>query len=481
MATILCVDDEPSVAVLVEGMLNRMGHRVVLATSVEEAVCCVAQRPLDLVVVDWEMPRAGALDLMRNLQEEGLQLPVVVMSGQPNVDEAVRAVRAGALDYIAKPVVFKRLEVAVQHALELRSIRSQRQRSEAALHTANNARALVGQSPAFKHVVELVRTAAPIRASVLLEGESGTGKEVLARALHHWSKRATGPFIAVNCAAMPEGLIESALFGHEKGAFTGAAARVPGAFERADGGTLLLDEISEMRLDLQAKLLRAIQEQEFERVGGTQPVRVDVRIVATTNRNLRAEVQAGRFRADLYYRLNVLPVTVPPLRERREDIPLLVEHFVQLHARAHSLRLPEISTKAMALLMQHNWPGNVRELAHAVERALILARGGRVLLPSHFPDLSPGDPGPASSYLSHVTPGSLPVVELAQPALARELSGSDSGPYPVDLYDLNELERIAIARALEATNGNRCRAAKLLGISERTLRNKLKAVPLQQH
>ncbi|HWP03428.1 MAG TPA: sigma-54 dependent transcriptional regulator [Gemmatimonadaceae bacterium] len=481
MATILCVDDEPSVGVLVEGMLNRMGHRVALATSVEEGLRCLAQKPFDVVVADWEMPKLAAMDLLRSLQEEGSQLPVVVMSGQPCVEDAVRAIRAGAVDYIAKPVVFKRLEAAVRHALEMRNIRNHGERGEAALRAARLERVIVGKSAALKHVLELIKAAAPTRASVLLEGESGTGKEVLARTLHEWSGRANGPFVAVNCAAMPEGLIESALFGHEKGAFTGAAARVPGAFERADGGTLLLDEVSEMRLDLQAKLLRAIQEQEFERVGGTQPVRVDVRIVATTNRNLRAEVQAGRFRADLYYRLNVLPVKVPPLRERREDIPLLVQHFVELHARGHNVRPPEVSAEAMTLLVEHQWPGNVRELAHAVERALILAGGGRVLQPMHFPDLTPADSNRPSSHLSHITPASLPAVVLPGTESATEADGRDRGSHPMDIYDLNELERIAIARALEATNGNRCRAAKLLGISERTLRNKLKAAPLPQH
>jgi DNA-binding NtrC family response regulator len=288
---------------------------------------------------------------------------------------------------------------------------------------------------------------APTRATVLLEGESGTGKELFARAIHDRSPRRGQAFVTVNCAALPEGLVESALFGHERGAFTGATQRSAGAFERAHNGTLLLDEISEMRLDLQPKLLRAIQEQEFERVGGSQPIKVDVRIVATTNRDLKAEVEAGRFRRDLYYRLNVVPIRTPPLRERLEDIPALAGHFALLAAGALGVRAPEISLEALEHLKQRAWPGNIRELSNAVERAVILTRSG---------PLTP------ASFGSAVAPA-----ERATSAVTATPSAYG------DIVNLKDLERIAIERALEASGGRRARAAELLGISERTLRNKL--------
>jgi DNA-binding NtrC family response regulator len=288
--------------------------------------------------------------------------------------------------------------------------------------------------------MDMIAMVAPTRATVLLHGESGTGKELFARAVHDQSPRADGAFITINCAAVPEGLVESALFGHEKGAFTGATVRTAGAFERAHGGTLLLDEISEMRLDLQAKLLRVIQEQEFERVGGSQAIKVDVRLIATTNRDLKTAVDEGRFRSDLYYRLHVMPIRTTPLRERRDDIPRLVLHFAQRAADSLHVAPPAIAPAAMELLVTNDWPGNVRELANAIERAVILSRN-ETLEPRHFVDLAGARPNPAAA-----------------------------GPAS---FDLDTIERDTIDRALVATRGNRTRAAKLLGISERTLRNKL--------
>jgi DNA-binding NtrC family response regulator len=300
--------------------------------------------------------------------------------------------------------------------------------------------------------MEVIAAVAPTRATVLLQGESGTGKELFARAIHDQSPRAEGPFVTINCAAMPEGLVESALFGHEKGAFTGATVRTAGAFERANAGTLLLDEISEMRLDLQSKLLRVIQEQELERVGGTQAIKVDVRLVATTNRDLKAEVDAGRFRGDLYYRLNVMPIRTPSLRERPEDIPRLAHHFLQRAAESLGITVGAVAPETIQLLQTYAWPGNIRELANAIERAVILSRNG-TLMPSHF--------------TGHLHFGGAEATGASPPA---------SGPAPpadAPVFNLDELERRAIDRALAATKGNRTRAAKLLGISERTLRNKL--------
>jgi DNA-binding NtrC family response regulator len=298
--------------------------------------------------------------------------------------------------------------------------------------------------------METIATVAPTPATVLLEGESGTGKELFARAIHDQGQRADGPFVTINCAALPEGLVESALFGHEKGAFTGATVRTAGAFERAHGGTLLLDEVSEMRLDLQAKLLRAIQEREFERVGGTQAIKVDVRLVATTNRDLQAEVDAGKFRSDLYYRLNVIPIRTPPLRERQDDIPFLVHHFVQRTAQHLETTVPDVADDALKLLSARQWPGNVRELANVVERAVILSHG---------------QPISADRLRAFLKPERNEQPAADTPAVAASLEDIP--------LNLGELERLMISRALSTTGGNRTRAAQLLGISERTLRNKL--------
>jgi DNA-binding NtrC family response regulator len=317
----------------------------------------------------------------------------------------------------------------------------------------------------MRRLMQTVSTAAPTRATVLLEGESGTGKELFARAIHDQSDRRDRPFIKLNCAALPEGLVESALFGHEKGAFTGAIKRVEGAFERAHGGTLLLDEISEMRLDLQAKLLRVLQEQEFERVGGSHPIKVDVRIIATTNRDLAAYAAAGHFRQDLYFRLSVIPFRLPPLRERADDIPLLATRFAVRTASEIGKEVQGITPDAMSMLQAYEWPGNVRELQHAVERAVILSPDP--VLPAHAFDgarfgLAVGTGGPAS------------VTRLPVPATPRDGSMTvPEGAVVLTSLDVNEAEKRLIERALEVARGNRTRAAELLGISVRTLRNKL--------
>ncbi|MBK6421097.1 MAG: sigma-54-dependent Fis family transcriptional regulator [Gemmatimonadetes bacterium] len=462
MATILCVDDEPATGVVLEHHLTRIGHRPLLASSVEDALKTIARTPVDLIVADYRMPKATGLDLLSVLEKEGYQIPVIIMTGYSSIEHAVISIKSGAIDYLTKPIRPETLEIAVTQALEVVRLRRENEQFRREINRFRSTRALVGESPHFRRVMETISTVAPTKATVLLEGESGTGKELFARAVHDQSPRHEGPFIAINCAAMPDGLIESALFGHEKGAFTGATTRSAGAFERAHGGTLLLDEISEMRLDLQAKLLRVIQEHEFERVGGHQAIRVDVRLVATTNRDLRAEAEAGRFRTDLFYRLNVVPIKTPPLRERREDIPVLVQHFARRAAEEIGVAVNAVSPEAVDLLMRHSWPGNVRELANAVERAVILSRGG-VLRPEVF----------QGTLDVALKPAALP-----PPSVTNQLGGTVAAVIPApagasDAFNLDELERQAIQRALVATAGNRTRAAKLLGISERTLRNKL--------
>ena len=461
MATILCVDDEPSVGVVLEAALNKLGHTPILANSVDEAVRAVGRQQFDLIISDYRMPNGTGLDLLSSLEKEGHQIPVIIMTGYSSVEHAVMSLRSGAIDYLTKPVRQETLRIAVTQALEVIRLRKENETYRQELSGLRGKRQILGESQAMRRLLEVVATVAPTKATVLLQGESGTGKELVARAVHEQSPRRDRPFITINCAAMPEGLVESAIFGHEKGAFTGATARTAGAFERASGGTLLLDEISEMRLDLQSKLLRVIQEQEFERVGGQQSIRVDVRLIATTNRDLKVEVDAGKFRQDLYYRLNVVPIHLPSLRDRVEDIPVLVHHFLGRAASQLGVEVAGITADAIGLIQRRAWPGNIRELANAVERAVILSRGGVLRAEAFVEDASSIGARPAATTAIAPAPSS-GVVPAPVPA-----------PPIVDSINLDELEAVAIQRALAATGGNRTRAAKLLGISERTLRNKL--------
>lgn len=446
MARILCVDDEAGALDILKETLRQAGHEPVGVRNVDAALAVLGRGGVDLVLSDYRMPETSGLEFLNRIQEEGLDVPLIMITGHASVGHAVTAMKAGAIDYVTKPVRAGQLELVVGQALELVRLRRQNQalRSEVSELRAGNE--LVGQSAPFKKLLDVIRAAAPTRASVLLQGESGTGKELLARTIHEMSGRDDGAFITVNCAAMPEHLVESILFGHEKGAFTGAVKQVKGAFERANRGTLLLDEISEMRLDLQAKLLRALQENEFERVGGAAPVRVDVRVIATTNRDLPTEVDEGRFRQDLYYRLNVLPMRVPALRERPDDIPRLAQHFARKVALDLGRPVPGFTPDAVEMLRAYAWPGNVRELAHAVERAVILAQR-EDLGPEAFDLLDSAPTGPGTA---------LP-----------------DGAVVLETLRVDEAEAVLIDAALERTEGNRTQAAALLGMSVRTLRSKL--------
>jgi DNA-binding NtrC family response regulator len=444
MATILCVDDEPTILNTIKLMLERAGHQSIAVHNGAAALNVLERRTVDLVMTDYQMPEMNGLELVSKIRRDGLDVPIIVLTGYGSIERAVAAIKAGATDYLAKPVRPAQLQVAVDQALELSRLQRENRSLKEEVTQLRGERTLIGDSDALARVIERVRTVAPTRTTVLVQGESGTGKELVARSIHHWSDRADGPFIAVNCAALPAALIESSLLGHEKGAFTGATRMVKGAFERADRGTLLLDEVTEMHADLQAKLLRVIQEQEFERVGGTSTVRVDVRIVATTNRDLKQAVRDGGFREDLYYRLAVVPVIVPPLRQRKEDIPALAHRFAVLAAQEVGRSIDGIAPETMAALQAYHWPGNVRELAHAVQRAVILSQGSVL--------------GPDSLELGDVHPGERP--------------GSDGQGLP-DTLNLKEIEALLIDRALEQAGQNRTRAADLLGINVRTLRNKL--------
>ena len=461
MATILYVDDEPAIGLILEKTLERTGHRTIGARNVPEALQALAAGGVDVIISDYRMPGITGLEFLAMLRGQGFDIPLIMLTGYSSIEHAVAAIKAGAFDYITKPFAPEQLELAVDQALEFLRLRRENEALRREVVEFRHEREIVGDSEAIRRVLQTVAAAAPTRATVLLQGESGTGKELFARAIHDQSDRRDKPFIKLNCAAMPDGLVESALFGHERGAFTGAVRRVEGAFERAHTGTLLLDEISEMRLDLQAKLLRVVQEQEFERVGGTTPIRVDVRIIATTNRDLGASAAAGVFRQDLYYRLSVMPVTIPPLRERPEDIPLLATRFARRTAAETGKDVRGIAAEALRLLQEHSWPGNVRELQHAVERAVILTTDA-MLSPAAFDSLRP-PAGPRG----------------AAPVIVRPNDPTDGAPavagHTLHLPTLNvsEAERALIQRALVAAKQNRTRAAELLGISVRTLRNKL--------
>lgn len=452
MARILCVDPDVSRDRGLEAGLRSTGHTAICASTLREGAQALRDGAFGLLVVASRLPDGRGLDLLRTLRRERAEIPVIVTTDPTELESGMEALRQGAVACLMRPLRAEALRVAVANVLGVEGPAPEPPVDPAAVAVPCATPALVGESRALRHALEIIRAVAPTSETVLIEGESGTGKELIARALHEESRRAGRPFVAVNCAAMPEGLIESTLFGHERGAFTGATTRFIGAFERADGGSLLLDEISELRLDLQAKLLRAIQQKQFERVGGSRPIRVDVRIIATTNRDLKAAVAAGRFRRDLFYRLNVFPVRVPPLRERLEDVPLLVRHFVDEYARDLGIEPPEVEPQTLRALSDRFWPGNVRELQHAVVRAVVLKRGG----PLEFADFR--------------------LEEAGRPGPEAPAGGPGVAPEPLPEWgtlNLRELERCAIERALSRTGGNRARAARLLGISDRTLRNKV--------
>lgn len=464
MAHLLCVDDDAAVSSLIARTLERSGHVVETARHVPEALEKLKDETIELVISDYMMPGITGLELLEMMAAEGISTPLIMMTGHATIEHAVAAIRAGAINYLSKPFEREQLELAVTQGLEYARLRRENRELRSELQTFWNGRQIIGDSPILQKAMRTLTTAAPTRATVLLQGESGTGKELFARALHDLSDRRERPFISLNCAALPEGLVESALFGHEQGAFTGAVKRSIGAFERANGGTLLLDEISEMRLDLQAKLLRVLQEQEFERVGGSTAIRVDVRVVATTNRDLAADAAAGRFRQDLYFRLNVVTIKVPPLRERTEDIPALVVRFAARIASEMGKETPALAPATVELLQRYPWPGNIRELQHAVERAVILSSES-VLHPKAF-----------ETQWSQVTaPSSAPRDQRsAAVGVAADEGTGDS--IALRTLDLQEAEDVLIQRALRVSGNNRTRAAELLGINVRTLRNKLNRV-----
>jgi len=436
---ILVVDDDPLMLDFLKEALLRQGYKVDTAEDGEEALRKVEEEGYDLVITDVRMPGVDGMTVLESVKRDFADTEVVVITAYGTIRNAVEAMKMGAYDYLTKPFSVEEVEVVVQRALERKRLISENIRLKRELEKVQGLRTLVGQSPAMRKVLEMIEMVAPTKATVLIQGESGTGKELVADAIHRLSPRKNGPFVKVNCAAIPESLVESELFGHEKGAFTHAVKRSRGRFEMADGGTLLLDEIGEITPAVQAKLLRVLQDGTFQRVGGEGTLKVDVRVIATTNRDLWKAVQEGKFREDLYYRLQVVPIYIPPLRERKEDIPLLVQHFLKMYGEREGKEGLTVSEKAMDILMDYDWPGNIRELENAVERAVILAKG-KVLKPENF--------------------------FVGSTFREKESDG--------EATTLAEMERRLILRTLREEGGNRTRTAQRLGISVRTLRNKLR-------
>ena len=438
--TILIVDDEPEIRETLFDGLSNNGYAIFLAEDGEGALRLLDQRPFDLVVLDVKLPDRDGVQLLETIKNRSTETPVIMMSGYGTTQNAIEAMRKGAFDYLLKPFSVDLVKQRIQMALKESLVRPESQPEIKGLPPSSSL--IITRDKRMLELMEVCQRVASSKATVLIQGESGTGKELYARYIHARSPQCEGPFVAVNCASLPETLFESELFGHEKGAFTGALGKKIGKFELAHGGTLLLDEISEMSPFLQAKILRVLQESEVDRIGGKEPIPVDVRVIATTNRDLEACIKKGEFREDLYYRLNIISFKLPPLRERAGDIDLLVNHFLKKYAEQYRSRTQSVSERAWIWLRKQPWQGNVRELKNLLERAVLMASEPVLDLT----DFSPTDQA------------------------GRDVSGGQGAPFT---FSLREMEKNLIFKALEQTNGNRTHAAKMLGISIRTLRNKL--------
>jgi nitrogen regulation protein NR(I) len=463
VAHVLIVDDEMNIRRVLAAMLKRDGYEVTAAADGEQALAVLQKTPVDVVVTDLVMPRLGGMDLLRKVSADYPDVPVILITAHGSVDSAVSALKAGAFDYITKPFEQEELRKVIAKAAKAHDLERQNVHEGAG---EGERPPLVGASPAMKTIYDMVARVADSPSTVLISGESGTGKELIAKALHRGSARRDKPLIKVNCAAIPKDLVESELFGYEKGAFTGAVGAKPGRFELADGGTLFLDEIGEIPVEIQVKLLRALQESEFERVGGIKTLKVDVRLIAATNRDLKALIADGRFREDLYYRLAVVPIELPPLRDRREDIPLLVQHFIAKYDRRLGKKVEGIEEEALQLLAAYAWPGNIRELENLMERSVLFADGPRIEA-SALPDALRERGGAVASPIAAVGP--LGAIAAPSGASMKEIVRQAQA----------ELERELITRALDETAGNVTRAAKRLQISRKSLQVKMKELGLR--
>ncbi|MFH1261915.1 MAG: sigma-54 dependent transcriptional regulator [Pseudomonadota bacterium] len=441
--TILLVEDDEANRTSVAKILEKEDYRIVQAKDGREALDWLRKESIDLILTDFKMPEMDGMDLLKAARLIKPRIDVILMTAHGTIETAVEAMKEGAYDFIPKPFKRATLLRIIEKNFEKVVLMRENERLRGELERYHAQKEIIGQSSGIRHVLEMVSHVAPSSATVLLQGESGTGKELVAEALHRQSSRAGKPFVKVSCAALPETLLEAELFGYEKGAFTGALNRKEGRFELADGGTLFLDEIGEVSPSVQVKLLRVLQEGEFERLGGTQSLRCDVRIVAASNRDLEEAVREKTFREDLFYRLNVITIAIPPLRSRRDDISILVEHFLKIHAAKNDKRPPAFDEEAMKVLSNYNWPGNVRELENTIERAVVLCRSER-----------------------------LTVSDLPENIKKAPVAEGDRIPIPIGM-PLEEVEALLIRETLNRAGGDKTLAAKLLGVAPRTIYRKL--------
>jgi two-component system response regulator HydG len=450
--TVLVVDDDSAHCTMLRTLIDGWGYAVSDADDGSTAVEKIKETAFDLVLMDVRMVKVSGLEALETIKAFNPAIPVIIMTAYSSVETAVKALKKGAHDYLTKPLDFDKLRLTIERAMEHTRLKKENRMLRETLGQTFHSQNIIGKSPAMRALLETVAQVAASEATVLLSGDSGTGKELIAGAIHFNSLRKDGPFVKINCAAITETLLESELFGHEKGAFTGADRRKAGRFSQAHGGTLLLDEVSEMSLMMQVKLLRALQEREFNRVGGEDTVQVDVRVIAATNKDLKEQINNGNFREDLYYRLNVVELEVPPLPDRKEDIPLLAQHFLEKFAAKNHKLIKGFTPAAMNNLIHYDWPGNVRELMNAIERAVVLAR-------THYLDVS-----------------DFPIMN----EMVGQNSNDTARLYLKGDLPLEEIEKAAILSTLEAAGGNKSETARRLGITRKTLHKKLKAYGVMQ-
>ena len=444
--SVLVVDDDPAHRTMLRTLLTGWGYTIHEADDGSTAIEKVHEQAFDLILMDIRMIKVSGLEALDEIKAFNPAIPVIIMTAYSSVETAVEALKSGAYDYLTKPLDFDELRLAMERAMDHRQLKEENRLLRESLGNHFDRQNIIGRSPAMVKLLETVAQVAPSEATVLITGESGTGKEMIAGAIHFNSPRKDGPFVKLNCAAITETLLESELFGHERGAFTGAYKRKEGRFRQAHGGSIFLDEISEMSLAMQVKLLRVLQDREITRVGGEEVINVNVRLIAATNKDLLKEIEAGRFREDLFYRLNVVTLKMPPLRERREDVPLLAKHFLETFCQKNRKEMKGFTPQAMDLLLKYDWPGNVRELMNAVERGVVLANS-EYLDKKDLPLSMKDETIEGAAPLEQAIPGDLP---------------------------LEEVEKASILKTLELTGGNKSEAARRLGITRRTLHKKLK-------
>ena len=475
MKQILVVDDDPKVCKSLVDYFGGKEYKLHTSSDGESAVSAVEQLKPDLVILDMNLPGISGMEVLKRIKKTDEELPVIIITGQISAERAIDSMKEGAYEFITKPFTLEKLSLVVDKILSREKPKSRPEAKPETEESREDGERIIGKSPEIVEIAKLIGQVAKTDAAILILGESGTGKELVARAIYRSSLRKGKPFLSVNCAALPETLLESELFGHEKGAFTGAYQRKLGKFEQANAGTIFLDEIADMSLLTQSKVLRVLQEQEFERVGGNQTIKVDVRVITATNRSLVEAIKAGAFRTDLFYRLKVVSVYLPPLRERRSDIPLLVDYFIDKYSKILNRKIKGISSKAMETLIKYPWPGNVRELENNIHTALVMSKGG-TLLPEHFPFFVDKKEKLSLDFEKIKEDYYKMLSDILNPIFDKIINNSEGQVYK---HLEAALERASIEAVLRFCKGNQVRASEILGVSRNTLRDRVKKYNLQ--